>query len=64
MYDVRAKKASLNLMQFVVHFFCDEKQPISTEALQACRLAITKYSSKDVGHNGHHILLHGGPEGQ
>merc|ERR1711976_164464 len=44
-YDVGNKKASVDLFPFVAHLVCDEKQQISSEALEACRVAINKYLS-------------------
>ena len=36
-YDVGNKKAPVDLFPFVAHLVCDEKQQISSEALEACR---------------------------
>ena len=48
-YDVGAKKAPVDLFPFVAHLVCDEKQKISSEALEACRIAINKHLTNTVG---------------
>jgi len=40
---------------------CDEKQQISSEALEACRVAINKYLVKNVGRDGYHIRMRAHP---
>ena len=56
-YDVGAKAAPVDLFPFVAHLVCDEKQQISSEALEACRVAINKYLTKNVGKEGYHIRV-------
>ena len=48
-YDVGNKKAPVDLFPFVAHLVCDEKQQISSEALEACRVAVNKYLTKNIG---------------
>uniref|UniRef100_A0A6U2P161 Uncharacterized protein n=1 Tax=Leptocylindrus danicus TaxID=163516 RepID=A0A6U2P161_9STRA len=60
-YDVGAKKAPVDLFPFVAHLVCDEKQQISSEALEACRVAINKYLVKNVGRDGYHIRIRAHP---
>lgn len=40
---------------------CDEKQQISSEALEACRIAINKHLTKNVGKEGYHIRVRAHP---
>jgi len=60
-YDVGNKKASVDLFPFVAHLVCDEKQQISSEALEACRVAINKYLSKNIGKDAYHIRMRAHP---
>ena len=53
-YDVGNKKANVDLFPFVAHLVCDEKQQISSEALEAARVAINKYLTKFIGKDGYH----------
>merc|ERR1712232_1440040 len=39
------------------HLVCDEKQQISSEALEACRIAINKHLTNTVGKDGYHIRV-------
>merc|ERR1712176_656845 len=55
-FDVGAKKAPVDLFPFVAHLVCDEKQQISSEALEACRVAINKHLTKTIGKDAYHIL--------
>merc|ERR1712071_79780 len=48
-FDVGNKKAHVDQFPFVAHLVCDEKQQISSEALEACRVAINKHLTKTVG---------------
>ena len=60
-YDVGNKAASVDLFPFVAHLVCDEKQQISSEALEACRVAINKYLVKNIGKEGYHIRMRAHP---
>ena len=56
-YDVGVKKAPVDLFPFVAHLVCDEKQQISSEALEACRIAINKHLVNTVGKDAYHIRV-------
>merc|ERR1711934_769847 len=60
-YDVGHKKAAVDLFPFVAHLVCDEKQQISSEALEACRVAINKYLVKMIGKDSYHIRMRAHP---
>jgi len=60
-YDVGNKKAPVDLFPFVAHLVCDEKQQISSEALEACRVAINKYLTKHIGKDAYHIRMRAHP---
>lgn len=60
-YDVGNKKAPVDLFPFVAHLVCDEKQQISSEALEACRVCINKYLGKMVGKDAYHIKMRAHP---
>lgn len=60
-YDVGAKKAGVDLFPFVAHLVCDEKQQISSEALEAARVAINKHLGKTVGKDNYHIRMRAHP---
>mmetsp|Transcript_37792 Transcript_37792/g.82813 ORF Transcript_37792/g.82813 Transcript_37792/m.82813 type:complete len:218 (+) Transcript_37792:562-1215(+) len=60
-YDVGNKKAPVDLFPFVAHLVCDEKQQISSEALEACRVCINKYLVKMVGKDAYHIRMRAHP---
>merc|ERR1712160_52504 len=54
-------KANVDLFPFVAHLVCDEKQQISSEALEAARVAINKYLTKFIGKDGYHIKMRAHP---
>jgi large subunit ribosomal protein L10e len=60
-FDVGNKKAPVDLFPFVAHLVCDEKQQISSEALEACRVAINKYLTKHIGKDNYHIRMRAHP---
>merc|ERR1712087_765289 len=60
-FDVGNKKAHVDLFPFVAHLVCDEKQQISSEALEACRVCINKYLGKMVGKDAYHIKMRAHP---
>merc|ERR1712045_839839 len=60
-YDVGNKKAPVDFFPFVAHLVCDEKQQISSEALEACRVAINKYLGKYLGKDAYHIRVRAHP---
>ena len=60
-YDVGNKGANVDLFPFVAHLVCDEKQQISSEALEACRVAVNKYLIKNIGKDAYHIRMRAHP---
>jgi large subunit ribosomal protein L10e len=60
-YDVGNKAANVDLFPFVAHLVCDEKQQISSEALEACRVAVNKYLIKNIGKEAYHIRVRAHP---
>mmetsp|Transcript_22879 Transcript_22879/g.28838 ORF Transcript_22879/g.28838 Transcript_22879/m.28838 type:complete len:218 (+) Transcript_22879:140-793(+) len=60
-YDVGNKAANVDLFPFVAHLVCDEKQQISSEALEACRVAVNKYLTKNIGKDAYHIRVRAHP---
>ena len=60
-YDVGAKKAAVDLFPFVAHLVCDEKQQVSSEALEAARVAVNKHLTKSVGKDLYHIRIRAHP---
>jgi len=60
-FDVGNKKAPVDLFPFVAHLVCDEKQQISSEALEACRVAINKHLTKTIGKDAYHIRIRAHP---
>merc|ERR1712157_649917 len=60
-YDVGAKRAPVDMFPFVAHLVCDEKQQVSSEALEACRVAINKHLTKTIGKDNYHIRIRAHP---
>jgi len=60
-FDTGAKKAPVDLFPAVAHLVCDEKQQISSEALEACRVAINKHLTNNVGKDNYHIRIRAHP---
>mmetsp|Transcript_7940 Transcript_7940/g.11573 ORF Transcript_7940/g.11573 Transcript_7940/m.11573 type:complete len:218 (+) Transcript_7940:176-829(+) len=60
-YDVGNKSAPVDLFPFVAHLVCDEKQQISSEALEAARVAINKHLTKHIGKEAYHIKMRAHP---
>jgi len=54
-YDAGKKKAAAEEFPFTVHLVSLEKEQISSEALEACRVAINKYLIKKCGKDGFHL---------
>merc|ERR1711862_560682 len=51
----------MGVFPFVCHLVCDEKQQISSEALEAARVAINKHLTKHIGKDGYHIKIRAHP---
>jgi large subunit ribosomal protein L10e len=49
------------LFPFVAHLVCDEKQQISSEALEASRIAINKHLTTNIGKDGYPIRVRAHP---
>ena len=60
-YDVGAKKASVDAFSFVAHMVSDEKEQLSSEALEAGRIACNKYLTKFAGKDAYHIRIRAHP---
>merc|ERR1711901_16345 len=48
-YDLGRKKASVEDFSFSAHLVSDELEQVSSEALEACRIACNKYMTKSEG---------------
>ena len=56
-YDIGRKKAEADAFPFVVHIVSDEVEQISSEALEASRIAANKYLTKHVGKDNFHMRV-------
>jgi len=54
-YDCGNKKASVDMFPFVAHLVSDEKEQLSSNALEAARVACNKYLIKKAGKEAFHI---------
>ena len=54
-YDIGMKKAPVNQLPYSVHIVSDEVEQISSEALEAARIACNKYLTKHVGKDNFHL---------
>lgn len=54
-YDCGAKKTPVDAFPFVAHLVSDEKEQISSCALEAARVSCNKYMVKTTGKEGYHI---------
>ena len=54
-YDIGKKKADADYFPFVVHIVSDEVEQISSEALEASRIAANKYLTKHIGKDFFHM---------
>merc|ERR1711885_92367 len=55
-YDLGRKKASVDDFPFAAHLCSDELEQVSSEALEACRIACNKYMTKNAGKDPFHII--------
>ncbi|GBG33870.1 60S ribosomal protein L10 [Hondaea fermentalgiana] len=60
-YDVGAKKAGVDVFPAVCHMFSDEREQISSEALEAARIACNKYLVKNAGKDAFHMRIRAHP---
>merc|ERR1711862_756787 len=51
----------MGVFPFVCHLVCDEKQQISSEALEAARVSVNKHLTKTVGKDNYHIRIRAHP---
>merc|ERR1712119_162980 len=56
-YDLGRKKASVDDFPFCAHLVSDELEQVSSEALEACRIACNKYMTKSSGKDAFHIRI-------
>merc|ERR1711943_20568 len=56
-YDLGRKKASVDDFPFCAHLVSDELEQVSSEALEACRIACNKYMTKSAGKESFHIRI-------
>ncbi len=54
-YDIGRKKAPVNHFPYSVHIVSDEVEQISSESLEAARIACNKYLTKHVGKDNFHL---------
>merc|ERR1711988_2060319 len=56
-YDLGRKKASVDDFPFCAHLTSDELEQVSSEALEACRIACNKYMTKNAGKDSFHMRV-------
>jgi len=56
-YDTGKKWASVDEFPCVVHMLSDEKEQLSSEALEAARIVVNKYMTNSVGKEGFHARI-------
>jgi len=56
-YDVGSKKANIDALPSCVHLLSDELEQISSEALEAARIACNKYITKLGGRDSFHLRI-------
>merc|ERR1712100_368786 len=56
-YDLGRKKASVDDFPFCAHLTSDELEQVSSEALEACRIACNKYMTKNAGKDSFHMRI-------
>lgn len=60
-YDVGRKTAGVDEFPAVAHMFSDEREQISSEALEAARIASNRYLAKVAGREGFHMRMRAHP---
>lgn len=60
-FDVGAKKTSVDEFPLVVHLVSDEKEQLSSEALEAARIAANRYLTKFCGKDNFHLRIRAHP---
>ncbi len=56
-YDVGRKKANVDEFPSAVHLVCDEKENLSSEALEAARIVVNKYMVTKCGKDNFHMRI-------
>mmetsp|Transcript_4499 Transcript_4499/g.6617 ORF Transcript_4499/g.6617 Transcript_4499/m.6617 type:complete len:222 (+) Transcript_4499:69-734(+) len=56
-YDVGRKKADVSMFQHCVHLISDEHEQITSEALEAARIACNKYLVTRIGKENFHLRI-------
>merc|ERR1712113_287 len=56
-YDVAAKKESVDRFPFVMHLVSDEREQITSEAIEASRVCANKYLTKMLGKDNFHLRM-------
>merc|ERR1711907_772706 len=56
-YDLGKKDAPVDQFPYVYHMISDEKEQLTSEALEASRIAVRKYMSTTVGNEGFHARI-------
>merc|ERR1712193_180970 len=56
-FDLGRKKASVEDFPFAAHLCSDELEQVSSEALEACRIACNKYMTKSAGKESFHMRV-------
>lgn len=60
-FDCGNKKASVDFFPFVAHLVSDEKEQLTSNALEAARVACNKYLIKAAGKEGFHLRVRAHP---
>merc|ERR1712146_380806 len=56
-FDVGNKRANVNHFPLAVHLVCDEKENLSSEALEAARIVVNKYMTVNCGKDSFHMRI-------
>merc|ERR1711972_827107 len=56
-YDVGKKRANVDEFPLAVHLVCDEKENLSSEALEAARIVVNKYMTVNCGKDSFHMRI-------
>ena len=60
-YEIGRKSASVDEFPAVVHMFSDEREQLSSEALEAARIACNKYLTTKAGKDAFHMRMRAHP---
>lgn len=56
-YDLGNRRAKVNDFPYCFHLLSGEKEQVSSEALEACRIACNKYIAKKAGKDSFHLRI-------